>query len=174
MRPVPLFLCQDATSAVFLEHIIYTYLCGKETIMAITISNGLSGKYFSMSVPDMVCTDLLRIPVPIRREHHPCRPWQPAHTLCPPDARGGREDTADRRICRQQHSVEPGADFPAGLLRGRHTNNLRGLDDEPLPLAAARNEAHGPRPSRPPIPTAAPERSLPWSSAATAATPPST
>lgn len=24
--------------------------------MAITISNGLSGKYFSMSVPDMVCT----------------------------------------------------------------------------------------------------------------------
>ena len=32
--------------------------------------------------------DLLRIPVPIRREHHPCRPWQPAHTLCPPDARG--------------------------------------------------------------------------------------
>ena len=93
--------------------------------------------------------DLLRTPVPLGREHHPFRPRQPAHPLCPPDARGGREDTADRRICRQQqHSVEPGADLHAGLLRGRHPHHLRGLDGEPLPLAAARNEAHGPGTAR--------------------------
>lgn len=34
---------------------ICRYLCGKETIMAITIKQGLSGKYFSMGVPDMAC-----------------------------------------------------------------------------------------------------------------------